>query len=50
LDDYHLLQCRQGFFGRAEWAFYSGRMGPAMATVSYRSVPFMKFFAPLPKL
>lgn len=48
--DYHLLQCRQGFFGRTEWAFYSGRMGPAMATVSYRSVPFMKFFAPLPKL
>jgi len=46
--DYHLLQCRQGFFGRTEWAFYQQQFGPPLAGVEYESVPFFMFFGPLP--
>ncbi len=46
--DYHLLQCRQGFFGRTEWAFYEQQYGPPLATVGRDSVPFFMFFGPLP--
>lgn len=46
--DYHLLQCRQGFFGRVEWAFYSGQLGPPLASTQFKEVPMFLFFGPLP--
>lgn len=45
--DYHLLQCRQGFFGRTEWAFYKGQMGAPLAVISHEGVPFFMLFGPL---
>jgi len=45
--DYHLLQCRQGFFGRTEWDFYIGQFGRPLATIEHDSVPFFMFFGPL---
>jgi 4-amino-4-deoxy-L-arabinose transferase-like glycosyltransferase len=46
--NYHLLQCRQGFFGRIETAFYRGQLGRPIAMIEKDSVPFFMLFGPLP--
>ena len=45
--DYHILQCRQGFFGNTEWMFYYERAGIPLGEVSHESVPMYLFFGPL---
>jgi 4-amino-4-deoxy-L-arabinose transferase-like glycosyltransferase len=44
---FHLLQCRQGFFGARETELYRGRHGPPLAVTSMDSVPFFMLFGPL---
>ena len=46
--DFHLLQCRQGFFGRTEMAFYTGQLGRPIGQIECDSVPMFMFFGPLP--